>query len=294
MKINPDGTIDLEPGKDVVTIGQSTTYKGKNRWHRARTFSSQIASAAQSNNKGNIFGRVLSGLKRLGGFALSVANSLGLQLSWSSMWQFLQMTSYTVYNFNWNQSDAELKAAIEAVNNQIVQQAGYILGDASIKVVTVAVINGIPIRYPIIPARLSVEMAKEQIGRLRKDVTDTAYQGVTNQFKFAIATIGQLGLQNLFYQAILSLRSLKAFGLSPVQQDGEAWSFAKAVDEKVNSIDNKTLQSFVRGYLGGLENSFWDMGYIITLGLDDIWRMNELQKEVELGPNRAVRINPDP
>ena len=43
MKVNPDGTIDLEPGKDYVRVGQSNKYRGANRWYRQRSFSSQYA-----------------------------------------------------------------------------------------------------------------------------------------------------------------------------------------------------------------------------------------------------------
>jgi len=293
MKINPDGTIDLEPGKDVVSIGQQTNYKGANRWHRTRKFSSQLADAASSDGKG-IFGKILGGLKRLGGFALSVANALGIQISWSSLWQFLQIASYTVYNFDWNQSDAEIKKQIESTNNLISNMAGFILGDASVRVVTVAVVNGIPIKYPVIPARLAVDIARERIATFRGDITAESRTNIENQFKFGIALIGQMGLQNLFYQSILSLRSLKMFGLSPVTQSGEAWSFAKQVDKKIQSIKPEILREFVKGYLGGVENAFWDTGYIVTMGLDDIWRMDELRNEIELGENKAVRINPEP
>lgn len=291
MKINPDGSIDLEPGRDVFTINQKTNFKGKNRWHRVRTFSSQLADAS-SGSKG-LIGTILGGLKRLGGFALSIANSLGLQFSWTSLWEFVQMTSYTVYNFDWNQSDSDIKKQIETTNNLISNMAGYILGDASIRVVSVAVINGIPIRYPVIPARLAVDIARERVAKLRQDFAIEQRTNVENQFKFGIAMIGQLGLQNLFYSSILSLRSLRMFGLSPVKEGGEAWSFAKAVDNKISKIENKTLQNFVKGYLGGVENAFWDTGYIVTTGLDDIWRMSEFKEEVDLGPNKVVRINPD-
>ncbi|WP_414527855.1 hypothetical protein [Nodularia chucula] len=293
MKINPDGTIDLEPGKDVFTIGQKTQYKGSNRWHRTRKFSSQLADTSSSNSRG-VFGRLLGGLKRLGGFALSVANSLGIEISWSSLWQFMQISSYTVYNFDWNQSDEQIKKQIESTNNLISNMAGYILGDTSIRVATVAVINGIPIKYPIIPARIAVDIARERVAALRQDVTSESRTNIENQFKFGIALIGQLGLQNLFYQSILSLRSLRMFGLSPVTQDGEAWSFAKAVDKKLESIKPEILREFVKGYLGGVENAFWDTGYIVTMGLDDIWRMEQFRDEIELGENKAVRINPEP
>lgn len=293
MKVNPDGTIDLEPGKDYVSVGQQTQYKGSNRWYRARKFSSQLASATTGNSN-NLLGKILGGLKRLGGFALSVANALGIEISWSSLWQFLQIQSYVLYNFDWNQSDAELKKQIESTNNLISNMSGYILGDVSIRVATVAVINGIPIRYPIIPASLAVDIAKERVAALRKDVFTDARVGVENQFKFGIALLGQLGLQNLFYQSILSLRSLKMFGLSPITTDKETWSFAKAVDDKIQSIKPEILREFVKGYLGGVENAFWDTGYIVTMGLDDIWRMERFRNEIELGENKAVRINTEP
>jgi hypothetical protein len=293
MKIHPDGTIDLEPGIDTFTVGQDTNYKGKNRWYRVRKFSSQLADADNGGGIG-IFGKILGGLKKLGGFALSIANALGIQISWSSLWQFLQMTSYTVYNFNWNQSDEEIKEQIESTNNLISNMAGYILGDATIRVVTVAVINGIPIKYPIIPARLAVDIARERVAALREDFSHTQRHNIEGQFTFGIALLGQLGLQNLFYQSILSLRTLKMFGLSPVTNSGESWSFAKAVDEKINSIKPEILKEFVKGYLGGVENAFWDTGYIVSMGLDDIWRMDEFRSEVELGENKAVRVNPEP
>lgn len=293
MKVNPDGTIDLEPGKDYVQIGQKTQYHGANRWYKKRTFSSQYAESSGSDGK-NLLGKLLGGLKRLGGFALSIANALGIQISWTSLWQFCQMTSYTIYNFDWNQSDEQLKKQIEAVNGMIANLAGYILGDVSIRVVTVAVIDGIPIRYPIIPARLAVEIAREKIAVIKKDIKHIAGHNIESQFKFGIQLIGQLGVQNLFYQSILSLRSLKAFGLEPVEKAGERWSFATEVDKKIQSIQPKILQEFVRGYLGGLENAFWDQGYILSMGLDDIWAMDDLRHEVNDGEQKAVRINPDP
>ncbi|MHC5832945.1 MAG: hypothetical protein ACYT04_97420, partial [Nostoc sp.] len=95
----------------------------------------QYAESSGSDNK-SLLGKLLGGLKRLGGFALSIANALGIQISWTSLWQFCQMTSYTIYNFDWNQSDEQLKSQIEAVNSMIANLAGYILGDVSIRVVT--------------------------------------------------------------------------------------------------------------------------------------------------------------
>ncbi|ACC80343.1 hypothetical protein [Nostoc punctiforme] len=293
MKINPDGSIDLEPGKDYVQVGQTTQYHGANRWYKKRTFSSQYAESSGSDGK-TLLGKLLGGLKRLGGFALSIANALGIQISWTSLWQFCQMTSYTIYNFDWNQSDEQLKSQIEAINGMIANLAGYILGDVSIRVVTVAVIDGVPIRYPIIPARLAVEIAREKIAVIKGDIKHTAGKNIENQFKFGIQLIGQLGAQNLFYQSILSLRSLKAFGLEPVEKSGERWSFATEVDKRIQSIKPKVLQEFVKGYLGGLENAFWDQGYILSMGLDDIWAMDDLRHEVNDGDQKAVRINPDP
>jgi hypothetical protein len=292
MRINPDGTIDMEPGRDYVNIGQDTNYRGSNRWFRTRTYSSQAAEAAGSGQ--GVFGKILGGLKRLGGFALSIAGSLGLEFSWSSLWQFVQMSSYTIYNFDWNQSDDQIKKQIESTNNLIVNMAGYILGDSSIRVATVAVINGVPIRYPVIPAGLAVDIARERIATFRGEISSQSKTNIENQFKFGIALMGQMGLQNLFYSSVLSLRSLKMFGLSPVTKDGESWSFAKAVDKKISSIKPQVLQEFVKGYLGGVENAFWDTGYIVTMGLDDIWRMDQLREEIDLGQNRAVRVNPEP
>ncbi|MEH1795871.1 MULTISPECIES: hypothetical protein [unclassified Nostoc] len=36
------------------------------------------------------------------------------------------------------------------------------------------------------------------------------------------------------------------------------------------------------------------LGYILSMGLDDIWAMDDLRHEVNDGDQKAVRINPDP
>ena len=94
---------------------------------------------------GSGFRIVFDGALRFGKFITKAVLSL-IPIDFSSLWDMIQEFAYEIVYFDWNQTDQEIKAAIEQNNLQIITQTGRLAGSSAVRLLGVAVSTGLAIK----------------------------------------------------------------------------------------------------------------------------------------------------
>lgn len=218
---------------------------------------------------------------RLRNFIVRAAEWLWHRIQATEIWQTIQESVYNLWYFDWNQSDAAIRAQIEANNNAIANLTGRFVGSGLVRIVTFTVAGGLAFRYPVVAGRIALELARDTGGTVRAEFT-SMLRGTRN-----------LVVENDLLHKVLDWRSNRWFGMAPRQNDGPYDSFSTRIDTAVQSIPNDRLRNFVAGFLEGAEDAFWDVGYVIAQTIDDIVASSRYTDELSLGPERVVKITPD-
>lgn len=223
----------------------------------------------------------LSWLRSAGSFLLSSAVLSGITWTAVEIWETIMEATYTIKEFDWNQSDASLKQQIQANNNQMIQMLGRFGGSGAVRLVTLGVFAGAKMKYPVVAGRVALELAQDTQESLR------------GEFVSMVNGVRSLAIENGLLSLVLGLRQRHLFGLRPRAEDGPVDTFAGRIDKTVQAIPNEGLRNFVMGFLEGAEDAFWDVGYIVANTLDDHVAAsryaNQRGKEVE----RTIILEPD-
>lgn len=222
-----------------------------------------------------------SALARFGGFILGTAVSFIADSLFTTGLETVQESIYVVSYFDWNQSDNSIKQQIESNNLAMIQLAGRFVGSGVVRITSVGVAAGASMRYPVIA------------GRVAKVLAEDTRQTVRGDFIAMVQGLRELAVENALLSMVLAFRQRRWFGQEPRPEDGPVSTIAGAIDERVQAIDEQNLRSFVMGALEGAEDAFWDVGYIVSMTLDDIVAANQFSRANELGPTRAVKVTLD-
>lgn len=255
-----------------------------------RIFSTAIDQPEQNDTR-NAFERILDGARalwtgatRLVGFVWravsAVVNTVG---GFTGLLDTIQEGVYTLWYFDWNQSDAELKQQINGNNAAIASLLGRFAGSGVFRLVTIGVATGVALKYPVVAGRIAKELAEDSSSQLR------------GEFIGMLQGLKQLQIENALLRSVLFFRDRRLFGMAPVTaNDKPSDTFADRVDRQIQRIPNQMIRNFVQGYLEGTEDALWDTGYIIAMTLDDIVAGQQFAQKQALGPERIVKLTPDP
>lgn len=220
-------------------------------------------------------------IQRAGGFLAGLFTGLAQDFTATTIFETAQESIYAIAYFDWNQSDESIKQQINANNNQMIQLAGRFAGSGAVRITSIGVAAGASLRYPVIAGRIAKTLAE--------DTGDT----MRGEFVAMVQGLRQLAVENALLSTILMFRQRRWFGQEPRPDDGPTSTIAGRIDERVQAIDNDALRSFVIGAIEGAEDAFWDVGYIVSMTIDDIVAANRFSRNAELGPTRAVKVFPD-
>lgn len=240
-----------------------------------------LPETEEQDENQNIVVRWLTGLgKRLGGFLLNIVERV---VSWllSNAWSVIVEASYTIANFDWNQTDASLRSAITANNVQIAGALGQALGTGSVWLVSVALATGASLKFPVLGGKVALALAEEGGEEIRGQVVS-----LLNTTRGALARNAVLG-------TMLTLRRLRLFGLAPITQQREPWSIAGAIEERIEGIDNELLRAFVENFVEGAVDAIIEVGYVVSYAIDDYYASSKMANETMFGEQRAVKVIPD-
>lgn len=200
---------------------------------------------------GGIVGLIGAGLTALGIGNLVAPDLIRNGINW------LIGKAYELYNFNWNITDAEIDAQAKALTNVVANVLGESLGEAIGNVVCgwlpgIAMVKLNPKTF----AKLALATATG--GEWLDNIRD-AFNG----FIAVSAQVGASIVAGKLYKNTRRMIKAAARGLPIPQQwktaidnwgkpGSEPWSFAIAVEEKIESIDNEAIRNFAEGLVEGL------------------------------------------
>lgn len=242
-----------------------------------------------------VFGGFLSALK---GYLIASAISAIIQLttlSFTNIWGMVVAAKQFIWNFNWNASDASLDASIKSAFNALGSQLGTTIGSTLGYLVCGALPASSLMTFnePLalhVMEELTEEFAEEVGSNMAILVQQTArllaQVALTNMYKNA---------RSLYNEA--SNKFKQSFGISfpgvkeeSAKASTEPWSFAMAVEEKVESIDNQFMQNLIEEGLEEFDDACIDAGYIIAAGIDSYLAAARAANNGLLGPDETVQI----
>ena len=264
--------------QDNFTIERSSLLSNITReFIGERTFNEFAALSTQNSGGSGVLGFLFNTAKRFTGFLLKAAFSF-VEWSFSGLWELIVEVAYEIAYFDWNQSDAEIKATIDSGNLSIIQMLGQFIGSGSVWITSIAVSSALTVKFPVLAGRVALALAEDGSQTLRGLLT-----GV-------LSTATKPVLTNLALASYIGIRRL--IKGTPTSKSGKPWIIAEKIDTKVNSIPNQALKSLTKGVLDGVLDSIIEIGYIVAFTLDDYYAAARSANSNDQ-PIRRLEVFPD-
>jgi hypothetical protein len=137
------------------------------------------------------------------------------------------------------------------------------------------------LKFPVLAGKVMLDLAQEGGEEIRSQLS-----GFLNVTRNSLT-------RNIVLASFLSLRQLKRFGLAPVTEVREPWTIAGAIEERVESIENQALQTFVENFIEGAVESLIEVGYVVSYSIEDYYRSQKMANESQFGQDRGVKLIPN-
>jgi hypothetical protein len=252
----------------------------------------------QKDEGGNIIGWLWNTAGRIVSILGNLVKAVGI--GFGALWGMFTSTLQYIWNFDWNQSDASIDLQIQQSWNALGGMLGGTLGSAFgylvcgvVPAATVLAFNE-PLGAYLLQ-NVSEELAEEFIANLSNVVRYTFISGVRSLILLGFKNVRKIIKANVtFFQNLFGDKAadmINAWGAP----NSKPWSFAKAVESKVESIPNEFLKNFVEEFLEEAWDGCVEAGYVIANGIDSYLAAEKLrQQQVPvLGRGRYVEITPD-
>lgn len=240
------------------------------------TLKSVITRVRVGVRKINLTGTVTPGgiigfFSRMAGFAFGLITKF-FPLSVSSIFQMLVQAYFTIKNFDWNQTNAQLEAKIKANNNAIktglAPIIGASLGWGTVRLANFAIGKLAPtlpgstsgptkgINIPVISAKVGLALAEEGNEEIRGAVA-----GWLNTVRSSLQN-------NLLASFVLTARNFRFFGMEPVTAPLPNGSFASRIETQIERLPDN-WEDLAEEVLEEFEEAIIEAGYVVTFEIDD-------------------------
>jgi hypothetical protein len=233
------------------------------------------------------------------GFLFNVAGSIFVTaITW------LHQGYIALKNFNWNATDDQLEKQFDS---QLVALAGIwggTLGKAVGWSVAIGLGYGVALFLPVVgSAALARTVASRAAGEGLEELAAQfkgALQQTTRVLAQGAATTAYINIRKWIKSADITTLT-RFFGLGNARYIKEKWgnsgepelSMQKWQEDRIQSIDNKYLQAFVRSLAEEAEEGFIEGGYVVAHELDAAYQAAKQANQNQHGKRRTVRITPD-
>jgi hypothetical protein len=282
----------------VVESLESTQIRQKIGNAGTRIFKAD-AESKQSSDDGGILGWLWNGATRFIGLIGSEAFKL-IGFTLTGLWGLFVSTAQFIYNFNWNITDKEIDNQIaqswSALSGMFGGALGNLVGYLGCGVLPGAVMFAFnePLGVHVLK-NVSEELAEEFLANVA-NVTRYVFQsGVQSLLLWTFKNTRKLIKDNTgFVQKVFGAGAadvVKAWG----KEGSKPWSFAKAVNDKVESIPNEAVRNFVEEFLEEAWEGCIEAGYVVANSVDSFIAAEKLRKAQVpvLGQDKYVEIKPD-
>ncbi|MBD2365181.1 hypothetical protein H6G36_29190 [Anabaena minutissima FACHB-250] len=253
----------------------------------------------QNDDEGGFIGWAWNAGGRLVGFLIDNVGGL-ISFTLTGLWGLLTSTLQYIWNFNWNISDAEIDQQISshwaALGGMLGGTLGNLVGYLGCGVLPGATIMAFnePLGAYVLE-NVVEELADEFLGNLAGLVRYTFISGVQSLILWGFKNIRKFIKSNV----ALVNRLFGDKAADAIQAWGKAgskpWSFALAVDEKVESIPNTFVRNFVEEFLEESWEGCVEAGYVVANSVESYMAAEKLkqQKLPPMGKTKYLEIQPD-
>jgi len=243
--------------------------------------------------------------RQLVGFITNLPSLVSnIRVSATAIFGWLVATTTSISQFDWNATDTELRAAIDARNVALSGVWGGVVGTTFGQLAPVAIGAGIAFVLPVVGGpglaaaviASSLPEAVEEIwGSFRNALYATAAIKIQN-----LATWGYINIRKLIKSAPTSVLET-LFGASGATWIKTVWgsesaprlTFADTLEDKIESVKDPSLRAFTEELADEFFDSFIESGFVVAQSLDQaIAEAKKAQAEAK-GPQRTVLIKPD-
>lgn len=275
--------------------------EAKNKNTRVIPDTSNFVSEDAENS--GILSTIFKWTINLGKWSFKILKWLGIGVYDAYNWIVSTWTSLS--NFDWNSSDAQLKATIENYNVQMAGIWGGVFGQFAIGYLGVVALGyGVGLVFPVIGGPL---LGQALVGSVNAELLPELIDNLGNAIGQTINIWTSIGLLNVYMltrQWIKKLpkSTLQAFlGESKADWIKNVWgepnapslTFSGKIEDKIENIDSKTLQAFTEEAIEEGWDTFIEGGAIIAQKLDEAIFMYEAAIQNVNGPDRSIVIYPD-
>jgi hypothetical protein len=217
--------------------------------------------------------------KRFIGFLSAVFQTIGF--SFSAVFSVVVNAVQSLTQFDWNASDKELQAGIDARNIQLAAQWGGVFGSGVGWIAGIAIGYGFTVLCPVIG---SANLAKLVAG----EATLEALQEVGATTANAVRSTINVMTTNTLVSGYRKLR--RALGINP-PDDAPTFTIAGKLEEKIESIKNPVVRAFLEEFTDEFFDSFIEAGFIFAYELDS--QLAASRAANAGGQKRGVLLLPD-
>ena len=254
------------------------------------------ASATTTNKDKGFLETIIDGALRFGNFIISGITSL-ISFSFTKLWSWIVSATQFIYNFDWNISDTAIDKQIEGLWNSF----GGILGGAVGRAIGW-------IGCGLVPAATVFSFNQSLGTYLLKEVGEQALDEMLDAATAVINAGFRMGAQATFLWLYKDVRrALKdpsnpfgkalrgVLGEKTVDNwgTGESWTFAKAVEKKIESIPNAFWRNFAEEAFEEGTEACIEAGFAVAGGIDAYLAQQKMASNSVLGSDRTVEITPD-
>ena len=253
----------------------------------------------------NLVGGFFKAVVNFGGWLIGVVFS-GIGFTFTGIWGLIVSTSAFIYNFNWNATDAELNAQVNALQQILYGQLGATLGNAvGYLVCGVVPSAGMMVFNEALGLYLLKEVGEEAFEEfaanlavlIRLSINVAARHFLISAFKNVRRAVKtylrdpdspqSTLIRNLFGGGIdEAIRGWGAEGAKP-------WSFRIGVENAIDRIENPALREFTEEFIEEALDGCVEAGYIIAQGLDSWVLQQRMAKTHIMGSERVVEVTPN-
>jgi hypothetical protein len=219
--------------------------------------------------------------ERLKGFA----NFLGTatrELVMSNFSSIVMGSAMTLYTFDWNKSDKQLEEELKACETAMYSAGGRFAAQGIVRYAGIQSTAKARHRYPQIDPSILADIDEENRDELRSAIGSM------------LTTMRSSLQKSMFINAYMSGR--KMFGYQDKKDESkpnEPWILSDQLDKIAESQKDEKLKAMLTGFKDEMEDAVFDMGYLITNGVQTQWRLSQMAQNTVNGPKRLVRYTPD-
>jgi hypothetical protein len=186
----------------------------------------------------------------------------------------------TIYQFDWARTDKMIWEDIDATNKGFAQQLGRMGASTLFRSTALGMSRKAKMKWPTIDPVVLATMDEENAEEMKATIN-----GAMTAIKSGI-------LRNAMNITYMSGRAL--LKLSPTEYK-EPWSFAAALDNAAEWAEKNipVIGGFLKGFYEQAEDDFFEIGFLITSGVQSQYAMSKAAIKDSKGKERIVKYYPD-